>query len=115
AASNPNTGSGTASVSYDNTRPTASIAKAATQADPTNNSTIHFTVTFSESVTGFGASGLTLGGTSGGTKSAIVTGSGDTYDVAVSGMTSDGTVTAQVKANAASDAASNGNTASATG
>src|SRR5439155_5425962 len=58
--------------------------------------------------------GLTLGGTSGGTKTAVVSGSGTTYDVAVSGMTSDGTVTAKVNANAAQDAATNGNTASAT-
>jgi hypothetical protein len=44
----------------------------------------------------------------------MVTGSGDTYDVAVSGMSSDGTVTAQVNANAAQDATNNGNTASGT-
>jgi len=41
-----------------------------------------------------------------------VTGSGTTYDVAVSGMTKNGTVIASIAANAAVDAAGNGNTAS---
>src|SRR5207244_8286271 len=49
-------------VSYtwtvDATAPTASIVKAATQADPTRSSPIHFSVTFSEPVTGFSGSGV---------------------------------------------------------
>src|SRR5207248_2598638 len=106
------------STVLDTVAPSASIAKAGSQPDPTNSSPIHFTVTFSEPVTGFSSAGLTLGGTSGGTKSATVNqiapNDGTTYDVAVSGMTSNGTVTATVNANAAQDAATNGNTASGT-
>src|SRR5207245_10082235 len=69
------------------------------------------TVSFSQPVTGLTSSGVTLGGTAGGTKTIIVTGSDSTYNVAVSGMT-DGTVTASVSAAAASDGAGNANTAS---
>src|SRR5207237_165662 len=98
----------------DKTIPTVSIVKASGQADPTNALPINYTVTFSESVTGFTNSGLTLGGTSTGTKSAVVTGSGTTYNVAVSGATGTGTVTASVNAGAAQDAAGNANTASTT-
>jgi Bacterial Ig-like domain len=96
----------------DKTAPTVTIVKATAQADPTNALPINYTVTFSESMTGFTNSGLTLGGTSTGTKSAVVTGSGTTYNVAVSGATGTGTVTALVKAAAAVDAAGNANTAS---
>src|SRR5207247_6270230 len=81
--------------------------------DLTNQSPINYTVTFSESVTGFSNSGVTIAGTAGGTKTVTVTGSGTTYNVAVSGMT-DGTVVASVQAGAAQDAAGNNNTASGT-
>jgi hypothetical protein len=113
AATNGNTASGTASVTFKGSKPSVTIAKAATQADPTNASPIHFTVTFSEPVTGFSSAGVTVGGTAGPTSNSV-SGSGTTYDVAVSGMTSDGTVTASVNANAASDSVGNGNTASGT-
>jgi hypothetical protein len=97
--------------SLDTTPPTVTINQAAGQADPTNTSPIHFTGIFSEPVTGFSGAGVDISGTAGGTKTVTVTGSGTTYDVAVSGMT-DGTVVAAVKANAAQDGAGNGNTAS---
>ena len=87
------------------------INQAAGQADPTNASPINFTVVFSESVTGFTGADVTLSGTAGAT-TATVTGSGTTYNVAVSGMTSDGTVIATVPAGGATDAAGNTNTAS---
>ena len=54
---------------------------------------------------------MTLSGTAGAT-TATVTGSGTTYNVAVSGMTSDGTVIATIPAGGAADAAGNANTAS---
>ena len=60
-----------------------------------------FTVVFSASVTGFTNAGVTLAGTSGAT-TAVVTGSGTTYNVAVSGMTQSGTVIASVPAGVAS-------------
>ena len=66
--------------------------KAFGQADPTNASPINFTVTFNENVSDFTASDLTLGGSAGAT-SKVVTGGPQVYNVAVSGMTSDGDVT----------------------
>src|SRR5205085_2816613 len=98
-------------VSYDTTAPTVTIDQAVAQADPTKISPIHFTVVFSESVSDFATGDVTLSGTAGAT-TAAVTGSGTTYDVAVSGMTSDGTVIASVPARKAPDAAGNANSAS---
>jgi Ca2+-binding RTX toxin-like protein len=91
------------------------INQAAGQADPTNDSPIHFTAVFSEAVTGFDSSDVTLSGTSGGTTAAVTEvapNDGTTYDVAVSGMTANGTVIASIPAGAATDAAGNSNTAS---
>ncbi len=112
AAGNANTESNTFSITYDSVRPTVTVEQAAAQADPTNTAPIHFTVTFSEAVTGFDDSDVILGGTAGAT-TAAVTGSGTTYDVAVSGMTANGTVTASVADGAAQDAAGNDSTAAA--
>jgi hypothetical protein len=95
----------------DTTKPDVTIDQASGQNDPTDASPINFTVVFSESVTGFAGSDVTLSGTAGAT-TAVVTGSGTTYNVAVSGMTSDGTVIASVPAGGAQDAASNTNNAS---
>ncbi len=95
----------------DTTAPTVTINQAAGQADPTGSSPINFTVVFSEPVTGFATGDVTLSGTAGAT-TAVVTGSGTTYNVAVSGMTNSGTVIATVAANVAEDAAGNGNAAS---
>ncbi len=111
AAGNGNAQSNTVSLTSDRTAPTVTINQAAGQADPTNRSPINFTVVFSEPVTGFDNSDVTLGGTAGGTKTVTVTGSGTTYNVAVSGMT-DGTEIASIAANKATDAAGNSNPAS---
>ena len=68
---------------------------------------------FTEPVTGFDEDDVTLGGSAGfGSATVIVTGSGASYNIAVSGIDGDGTLTANVDANGASDAAGNGNTAS---
>ena len=99
-------------TSVSTTAPAVTINQASSQTDPTNVSPINFTVIFSTSVTGFNSGGVIVGGTAGGTKSVVVTGSGTTYNVAVSGMTSNGTVIATVSVNAAQDTAGNGNTAS---
>jgi hypothetical protein len=96
----------------DTTAPTVTINQAGGQADPANVSPVNFTAVFSESVTGFTSSDVTITGTAGGTKTVTVTGSGATYNVAVSGMTSSGTVIATIPANGANDAAGNGNAAS---
>jgi hypothetical protein len=98
-------------VTYDVTPPKVTINQAATQADPTNASPINFTVVFDESVNDFATGDVTLSGTANAT-TATVTGSGTTYNVAVSGMTGDGTVIATVAAGKAHDAAGNGNLAS---
>jgi hypothetical protein len=82
-------------ITVDITAPTVTIDQASTQDDPTNGSVIDFTVVFSESVSDFANGDVTIGGTAGAT-TAVVTGSGTTYNVAVSGMTSCGTVTASI-------------------
>jgi hypothetical protein len=110
AAGNPNLVSNTFSITYDTVAPSVTIEQAAAQPDPTSASPINFTVTFSEAVAGFSGANVTLGGTAGAT-TALVTGSGTTYNVAVSGMTGSGTVIATIPANAAQDAAGNTSTA----
>ena len=80
------------------TPPTVTINQAAAQPDPTTVSPINFTVVFDQAVTGFATGDVTLSGTAGAT-TAIVSGSGATYNVAVSGMTSSGTVMATIPAN----------------
>jgi hypothetical protein len=100
-----------ATLTVDSVAPTVTINQAATQADPTSFSPIHFTVVFSEVVIDFATGDVTLMGTAGATM-AVVTGSGMTYDVAVSGMTQDGTVIARIPHGMAHDAAGNANVAS---
>ena len=107
ASSNSASTSTDNTVTYDTTPPTVTITPGT---NPTNASPT-FTVTFSEDVTGFAASDVTLGGTAGGTKTASVSGSGASYIVTVSGMT-DGTVTAAIAAGVATDLVGNTNEAS---
>ena len=96
------------SVLYDITPPTVTINQASTQTDPTNVSPIVFDVVFSEAVTGFDASSLSFAGSSApGTLMGIVSGSGTTYTVTVSGMTDSGDVVVAVEAGAAQDPAGN--------
>jgi hypothetical protein len=101
----------------DTIAPSVTINQAAGQSDPAvgNGAVIHFTVVFSEPVTGFTNSDVTVSGTAGAT-TVVVTASapnnGTTYDVAVSGMTQAGTVIANIPASSAQDTATNGNTAS---
>jgi hypothetical protein len=88
------------------------VNQASGQADPTGSLPIRFSVVFSEPVTGFTNTDVTVGGTAPGTPSVVVSGSGTTYEVAVSGLTGGGTVIASVAAGKANDAAGNANTAS---
>ena len=76
------------------------INQAGGQADPTNGSTDQLHCGFSETGDDFATGDVTLGGTAGAT-TAVVTGSGTTYNVAVSGMTLDGTVIASIAAGVA--------------
>ncbi len=115
AATNFNTVSNTLNIVYDTVAPDVTINQAAGQSDPTGGSPINFTAVFNEAVTGFTNSGVTLSGTAGAT-TAVVTEvapmDGTTYNVAVSGMATLGTVIADVQAGAASDLAGNSSTAS---
>ena len=92
--------------------PTVTINQATGQADPTATGPVRFTVVFSEPVSDFTQEDVTVAGTAGGTKTVTVSGSGTTYTLSVSGMTSDGTVIATIAAGMAHDAAGNGNTVS---
>ena len=73
--------------SVDTTASTVTINQKAGQADPANTSPINFTAVFNEAVTGFTGSDVTIAGTAGGTKTVIVTDSGDhkTYNVRSAG------------------------------
>jgi hypothetical protein len=93
-------------VTFDNASPAVTVNQAAGQSDPTLNSPINFTAIFSESVTGFENSDVVISGTAG-ADAAVVTGSGDTYNIAVSGMKFTGDVNVSIPANAAFDAAGN--------
>ncbi len=114
-AGNATTAAASATVVFDNVPLTVTINQAASpQKDPTNLSPLNFTVVFSKPVTGFSAAGVTLGGTLAGSGTPTVTGSGATYNVAVtiSGTFPTGTITATVNAGAATDAAGNTSAAS---
>ncbi|MCB0703369.1 MAG: hypothetical protein KDC55_11745, partial [Ignavibacteriae bacterium] len=96
------------SVTVDKTAPVGTIALASGQADPTSDSPINFALTFSENVYGLTDGDIDVSGTAGAT-TAVVTGSGDTYNVAVSGMTGSGTVVINLADNKVTDIAANGN------
>jgi LPXTG-site transpeptidase (sortase) family protein len=98
-------------VVQDTTPPEAIINQASYQPDPTNVSPIHFQVYFDEPVTGFEGSDIDFtGSTAPGTLTAAMAGSGDSYDVYVSGMTGSGTVTIDIPFDSVVDLAGNGNT-----
>lgn len=96
--------------------PTVTInqkTSAPAQADPTNTLPINFTVVFSEPVIGFDGTDVTIGGTAGGTKTVNCTTSNDiTWNCAVSGATSSGTIIASIAAGRCTDLGGNGNLAS---
>ena len=115
AAGNISPSSNALSVTIDDTAPTVTIEQAVGQTDPTNTSPVNFIAQFSEPVSGFSDGDVNLGGTanpSSGLVTEIVPNDGTTYNVAVSGMTTDGTVTTSVERGIASDTAGNGNAAS---
>lgn len=90
---------------------TVTVNQAAGQSDPTSDSPINFTAVFSESVSDFVTGDVTLSGTAGAT-TATVTGSGTTYNIAVTGMNSSGTVIPTLAVDIATGASGNTNTAS---
>jgi hypothetical protein len=95
----------TSATTIDGTAPTVAITS--TAPDPTNTSPIPITATFSESVNGFTVGDITVGN---GSVTAFTPVSSTVYafDVTPAGQ---GTVTVDIAAGVAQDAASNGNTA----
>jgi len=105
-------------VTYDSTGPTVTLDQAVGQADPPLNATqINFIAVFSEPINKltFTSNDVTLGGTAGAT-TAIITEvapkNGTTFNIAVGGMTNNGTVTASIAATQVQDLAGNDNVAS---
>lgn len=105
------------SVAYDGAVPTVTLEQDVAQSDPTNESTIDFRVVFAEPIdpATFTAADITLGGTAGATTaviSQVAPNDGTTFNVAVSGMTGNGTVTAAIAAGKVADLVGNLNEAS---
>ncbi len=104
-------------ITIDSIAPTVTVNQEAAQPDPTNISPINFTVVFNEPVTGLTDTDITIEGTAGATI-AVVTeiapNDGTTYNVAISGMTTDGTVIVSIPEGAAQDPAGNDSFASST-
>ncbi|HJW32119.1 MAG TPA: putative Ig domain-containing protein [Holophagaceae bacterium] len=95
--------------------PPVTIKQATGQTDPSYTTPIRFSVTFDGPVTGFDASDVVITGMAG-TPGVTVTGSGASYQVAVTGMVNGETVTATIPANVCVSTTSGfGNLASRTG
>ena len=109
AANNNNTASNTKAVSVDMDRPSVSLSV------PSGVQTGVFsvTITFSEVVSGFVQSDVSLSGTASATITSWTASSNTTYTATIT-PTSSGSVTLRVPANVATDAANNKNTASNT-
>lgn len=103
-AGNNNAASSTFSITYDGTRP--SVVLATTAIDPTKNSPIPVTATFSENVTGFVSTDVSVG--NGSLSNFAGSGANYSFDVV---PTADGAVTVNVSGGRALDAAGNTNTA----
>jgi LPXTG-site transpeptidase (sortase) family protein len=110
-AGNGNTAAAQFSRMFDSVKPTVTLNQSGTQLDPTSVWPVYYTAIFSEPVSGFETGDVTLSGSAGAT-TGIVTGSGTTYTIAVSGMTAGGTIIASIPADIAQDSALNGNASS---
>ncbi len=102
----------------DKTGPAVNLEQAAGQADPTNTALIHFTVIFNEPIltTTFSVEDVVLGWSGPGAITATVAevapNNGTAFQVAVSGMSGSGVVTASIPAGVIQDLIGNLNTAS---
>ncbi|MCB0106192.1 MAG: PxKF domain-containing protein, partial [Caldilineaceae bacterium] len=86
---------------------------AAGQADPATSQPVHFRADFTEAVTGFTASDVTLSGTINRTNATVtISGGPANYTVSVNGLIGNGTLLATIAANVATDNGGNGNNAS---
>ena len=84
-------------VDYFHQPVTVTVEQSVGQADPTSDDTVVFDVRFSEPVTGFSAEDVVLSG-SAGASNVVVSGSGESYVLSVSGMTQSGSVVASIVA-----------------
>lgn len=100
-------------VHFDNIKPNVTITGVA---DPQGGTSATFNVLFSEAVSGFTASDITISpsSTAGGTLVASISGAGPAYTVTVTGMTTSGTVVISIGAGTVTDLAGNANNASNT-
>ncbi|MEZ4734658.1 MAG: hypothetical protein R3E79_46800 [Caldilineaceae bacterium] len=97
----------------DCTRPNVTINQAAGQADPATSQPVLFRADFTEAVTGFTASDVTLSGTINRTNATVtISGGPANYTVSVNGLIGNGTLLATIAANVATDNGGNGNNAS---
>ncbi|MBV29891.1 MAG: hypothetical protein CL504_04555 [Actinobacteria bacterium] len=103
ASGNQNTAASQWSIVFDDSNPTVVIS-AAQDPGPTNSTTINLTAQFSKAVTGFVASDISVGN---GTLTNFTAVDSDTYTFDITSPS--GTVTANIAANVAQDAALNGN------
>lgn len=78
---------------------TVTINQAAGQTDPTNTRLLSFTAVFSEAVTGFTNADVNVGLAPACAPTVAVTGSGTTYNVALTGMNKECTATVTIPAN----------------
>lgn len=87
--------------------PTVTINRGASQADPTNSTSIVFDVVFSEGVTGFAGGDVDLSGSSvGGLFASVTPITSSLYTVTVTGMSGTGTVKATIPGGAAASISS---------
>lgn len=99
--------------SLDTTRPSVTINQATGQADPAASQPVLFRADFSEAVTGFTAADVTLSGTINRTNATVtISGGPANYTVSVNGLFGNGTLSATIGDNVATDKGGNGNTAS---
>ncbi|WP_245986543.1 beta strand repeat-containing protein, partial [Marinoscillum furvescens] len=108
AAGNVNTGAFPAITQYDASAPTVTITSS--EPDPTNSSTFMVNVDFSEVVSGFDVSDITV---TNGSASNLFTSDSIGFTVDIS-PTADGLVSVDVGAGVVTDGAGNGNTAATT-
>jgi len=92
-------------VEVENLPPAVAFSQAAGQFDPASSLPIHFTVVFSEPVTGLTSEDFAVTGDAAGTPLVTVTGGGQTYDVAINGVTNTGSVRVTLRGGAGQDGA----------
>ena len=114
-AGNVSAVSNAVTLTLDTTAPAVSITSASGESGSTvSSATLRYTATFSEVVTGFELSDITLAGTANGGNPAAsnLQGTGAVYTFDVQKGSSDGSVTVSIAADVAMDSAGHSNTAS---